>query len=154
MLRLSGAKCCAPGLLLEATRLRTDPGPPAAACVSCPGATQSPTAEVQAVVGRRAGGTWRCWYLLPQECHEGETVLPQPGRGVCLGRDAERSSPGSVPEARGVRGVAPSPFGPSFPFLSVRSKRGFGFISPKSSKHAPAHATALGAASRCLGIGP
>lgn len=54
----------------------------------------------------------------------------------------------------GRHNLGHNPFGPSLPFLSVRSKRWSGFISPKPPRHAPAHATALGAASRCLGIRP
>lgn len=86
MLTLRGAECCAQGLFLEATRLRTEPGLSAPTCVSCPCTTRHSESHCiqRCMVGSEGRGTMEMLVPPSPECLEGETCSLSWGIGLCL----------------------------------------------------------------------
>lgn len=103
-----------------------------------------PTAEVQVVGREGASHSWE--YHGMGACSLSWAV------GVCCGRGIGEALSRALSARLRLSGAWLYPaLDLLFP-SSVRSKRRSGFMSPKPPRHAPAHATTLGAASRCLGM--
>ena len=132
-----------PRVLLEASSFRTEPG--LLTPRMCPTTAPRP-ADVQVVGNEGAGHPW--------EYHDGGTCSLSRAVGVYCGRGIAEALSRALSLRLRFSGVwLHPPLDLLFP-SSVRSKRWSGLIFPKPPRHAPAHATALGATSRCLGIRP
>lgn len=130
-------------VLLEASRFRKEPGLlTAPVCLI----TAPHPADVWVVGNEGAGRSW--------EYHDGGTCSLSRAVRVYCGRGIAEALSRALSLRLRFSGVwLHPPLDLLFP-SSVRSKRWSGLIFPKPPRHASAHATALGATSRCLGIRP